>query len=453
MSSVNKKVKFNETTHEGGKAKKLTPIEQLRRSVLGCLLWENAYYEDGVSIADRISSLVEQVDDSVVEQLAIEAKNNMKLRHIPLFLITQLFAKNKKLGKSYNASNIIPKIVNRVDDMGELLALYKLNTENKKFARSLLRGIAKCFSKFNEYQFGKYKGKGKLFSLVDVINLTHPKPSNDYQRTLFSKIVKDTLETPNTWEVLYSLCKTTEEKKQVWEKLISKKDLGGLATLRNLRNMQDVGVEDDLIKQAIDNIGDPKLLPINFLKTAEINPKYEEQLEEKFISLFSNKEKIKGKTLLLIDISGSMRGTNEERAGSLAMIARELCEDIEIKLFGSTQRYRYDYNKITRECVFKISSRRGFALKDLCKARNEETELGNAIAICNRFSDEFDRLIVLTDEQTSDSVPNPIFDKSYMINVSTNKNGVGYRGSWTTHIDGWSDTVFNYILETEKLNA
>jgi hypothetical protein len=35
-----------------------------------------------------------------------------------------------------------------------------------------------------------------------------------------------------------------------------------------------------------------------------------------------------------------------------------------------------------------------------------------------------------------------------MINVSTDKNGVGYR-KWH-HIDGWSERVIDYIMEYEK---
>ena len=37
--------------------------------------------------------------------------------------------------------------------------------------------------------------------------------------------------------------------------------------------------------------------------------------------------------------------------------------------------------------------------------------------------------------------------KGYMINVASNKNGVGY-GAWN-HIDGWSEAVIEYIAELE----
>ncbi len=62
------------------------------------------------------------------------------------------------------------------------------------------------------------------------------------------------------------------------------------------------------------------------------------------------------------------------------------------------------------------------------------TELGKAIGGLPAC----ERLIVITDEQSHDRVPDR---KGYMINVASNKNGVGY-GTWL-HIDGWSDKVLD----------
>ena len=74
------------------------------------------------------------------------------------------------------------------------------------------------------------------------------------------------------------------------------------------------------------------------------------------------------------------------------------------------------------------------------------TELGRAIQTINQWP--HDRLIVITDEQSHDRVPDPIARKAYMINVASNKNGVGY-GRWK-HIDGFSEAVIRWIVETER---
>ena len=52
------------------------------------------------------------------------------------------------------------------------------------------------------------------------------------------------------------------------------------------------------------------------------------------------------------------------------------------------------------------------------------------------------------DEQSNDRVPDPAFDKAYMINVASYRNGVGY-GKWV-HLDGWSESIVDYILEFER---
>jgi len=73
--------------------------------------------------------------------------------------------------------------------------------------------------------------------------------------------------------------------------------------------------------------------------------------------------------------------------------------------------------------------------------RHNGTYLGKAVEELNR-KEKYDRLIVITDEQAHDTVPAPN-GKGYVINVASYKNGVGY-GKWT-HIDGWSESVIEYI--------
>jgi hypothetical protein len=41
--------------------------------------------------------------------------------------------------------------------------------------------------------------------------------------------------------------------------------------------------------------------------------------------------------------------------------------------------------------------------------------------------------------------------RGYVINVTSNRNGVGC-GLWT-HVDGWSEAVIDYIAELEAGNA
>lgn len=76
------------------------------------------------------------------------------------------------------------------------------------------------------------------------------------------------------------------------------------------------------------------------------------------------------------------------------------------------------------------------------------TYLGKAVKWVNENLPEAARLIVITDEQSDDPVPDPVCKNAYLINVASYKNGVGY-GPWT-HIDGFSETVLTYIRHSEN---
>lgn len=68
----------------------LTPIQQLRRSVLSCLLWEDEFYESGQEIGARIETLAAQVSQAELAALAVEARTVHNLRHVSLVLLCAL---------------------------------------------------------------------------------------------------------------------------------------------------------------------------------------------------------------------------------------------------------------------------------------------------------------------------------------------------------------------------
>src|SRR5690348_8187159 len=76
-------------THENAPARIANEL-QLRRSVLACLLEESQSYEHGVEIAGRIAEFVPKVDPERVAALAVEAREEMKLRHAPLLLVREM---------------------------------------------------------------------------------------------------------------------------------------------------------------------------------------------------------------------------------------------------------------------------------------------------------------------------------------------------------------------------
>lgn len=212
MASINKrKVSTPVFTHEGGKASHIGFEEKLQRTVLCCLLNEDTFYEDGESIKDRIKEYMGKVSTEFAIATLNKAKHEYHLRHTPLFMLTVL-ASQGKLTKE-----LVYSTVTRVDDITELLAMY-LADGKKTLPKQLQKGLAMSFDKFDEYQFGKYKGNKKNVSLKDAVMLCHPKAPNEEKNALYKKIVDNSLATPLTWETELSAGK---DKKTVFENLLS----------------------------------------------------------------------------------------------------------------------------------------------------------------------------------------------------------------------------------------
>src|SRR6266851_8256720 len=112
---------FGPRTHEGAAARHISSELQLRRSVLACLLWEDQFYEDGVEISGRIQSLVPKVKAETVAALAIEAREKMKLRHVPLLLVREMA--RLKTHRHLVAETLV-RVVQRADELAEFVAIY-----------------------------------------------------------------------------------------------------------------------------------------------------------------------------------------------------------------------------------------------------------------------------------------------------------------------------------------
>lgn len=420
-------------THEGGTAKHINPEQVLRRSVMSCMLWESSFYESGEDIATRIASLVAKVDPWVVANIAIEAREEMKLRHVPLLIVREMarLPEHKKL-----VANILYRVIQRPDELSEFLSLYWKDGKTPISAQ-VKKGLAKAFTKFNEYSLAKYN-RDKAIKLRDVLFLCHAKPLNPEQEATWKRLAEKTMQTPDTWEVALS---AGGDKKESWTRLLNEKKLGALALLRNLRNMTEASVDKSLIRSSIKEMNAERVLPYRFIAAAKHAPDLEPELESAMFKCLEDFPRMHGSTYLLVDVSGSMDSSISSKsdlqrldaACGLAMLLREVCPDLMVRTFS--------------EELFLVPPRRGFALRDaiVTSQAHSGTHLGQAVAYTEG---SYDRVIVITDEQSADKVPDPRWKHSYIINVASYKNGVGY-GPWK-HIDGWSESIINYIQELEK---
>ena len=460
MSKINPLVKpaskFDEEKLAGGSgtyAAKQSNYDLLRRCVLANLLWEDNAYVDGQSVAKEITRLIPLCEPKDVAQLAIEARLLQKLRHTPLFIVSEMCRY-----KEHNSfvAEVLPQIITRVDMLTDMLAIYWKEGRKRKLTAQLKRGLAASFNNFNEYQFAKYDRNASI-KLRDVMFLTHPKPAQGKEE-LFKKIADRTLNTPDTWEVALS---TGKDKKETWTRLIEEKKIGGLAMLRNIRNMMLANVDRNTINKGLAALKSSMLLPLDFLKSARINSEFSRNIEDAMIESYKNLPKLPGRTLFIVDVSGSMGSLTSgesnfsrlDQACSMAMLAINQCENYELVITAGN-----DGNRVGKHEHIKYPQK-GF---DVFKQITQNRLGGGGIFTrqclewCKTsIPGEFDRIIIFSDSQDCDfadkRIPKPYGKYNYICDVSSHTRGINYRGVWTAEISGWSEHFLTFIAAYEGL--
>ncbi len=420
-------------THGGVVAARISAEAELRRSVLATMLWENQAYEQGQSIADRIVDLVGRVDPHVVANLAVEAREKQNLRHVPLLLAAGLARVGGPL-----VGQTISNVIRRADELGEFLSIYWRNGRTP-LSKQVKIGLANAFGRFDAYSLAKYDRANEI-RLRDVLFLTHAKPKDEAQAKLWKQLVDGTLPAPDTWEVALS---GGGDKKTEFERLLSSGKLGYLALLRNLRNMEQSGVDKALVRDAIlARKGAGNVLPFRYIAASRASPTFEPELDKALLASIADLPQFSGNTAVLVDVSGSM---DAKLSGRSDLTRADAAAALAAVFPGTTQVYSFSNS------VVQVPARKGMAGVDAILRSQPHcgTDLAGAIHKINSLG-SFDRLVVITDEQaTTYGIPEPVAPKAYMINVASYKNGVGYGKNWT-HLDGFSESILRWMAEFEN---
>lgn len=428
---------------EGVKASHASPIEELRRTVLACMLFEQNFYESGESVVNRIKRLARFCEPFEVAELAIEAREKQHLRHVPLLLVREL-ARNSWRCRDGLISQTLSRVIARADEIPEFLSLYWNGTDGKKpIAKQVKKGLGLAFTKFNEYALAKYNRHAAI-KLRDVLFLVHAKPQNEEQAALWKRLVEGTLAEPDTWEVALS---GGANKREAFERLLREGKLGYMALLRNLRNMQQAEVDTALVFSALlAGAAKSKALPFRFVAAARAVPAWEPQIDSAMQIAIGGLDKLAGTTVVLVDTSPSMSAKLSAKSDlsrmdagfALAILVRGICTQARVFAFSNE--------------VAEVPARSGMALADAIRqaVQSNGTLLGRAVAHVAQAVKGADRVIVFTDEESQDPVGAP-HCKGYMVNVASTKNGVDY-GDWT-HISGFSEAVVQYIAAMEVPRA
>ena len=479
MSKFNQKNTEKTVNREGYAAYKTDDREQLVAAVLTSMIGEPKFYGTTDSDIVRLAVVCARENPDFLCRLACYARNEFNMRSVSHVLAAVIAHEANRYTRK-----TIRNIIVRPDDITEIMECYRL-MYGKPFPNALKREIAKQIQRFDEYGFAKYNSRHKTMKFKDVLRITHPTPKDKKTEELFRKILDDTLETPYTWETELSKRGNTKE---VWNELIASGKLGYMALLRNLRNIiqQEADIETALsIISSKEQVLKSRQLPFRFysaylirkqahLMTTEINA----ALEKAITFSVENMEPVMGRTLIAVDVSGSMQTSVaanstvkcSDIATLLGAIASRLCEDATVCYFDDAgkwssfpdksgymiKRYSKDYS------IMKICSKSRFggggtdmSLPMLYALNNDETARVRP----------FDRVIYFSDNECNNSYDG--FDRTVQELIENYRlkynpdfwvHGVDLQGYGTQQffgkkfnlIAGWSEKVLSFINLAEQ---
>lgn len=378
----------------GGSAFQESPKLELISILLTSFL-KNQFYRSSDETMERIKELLDQEKDKkFIAKAALYARTKFGMRSVSHFVASEIARSTK--GENWT-KDFFNKIVYRPDDMSEIMACY-CHQYGKPIPNAMKKGFAKALERSTEAALAKYRMESKDVSLVDIVNLVHPKNTE-----ALKALVKGELKNKDTWEKMLSETGQQDEgdidalKDKAWSTLLKEKKLGYFALLRNLRNIvqqspDSVGlacealVDEEAIRKSL-------VLPFRFVTAVkaiqEIN---EDGTREVLIALnkavdiaLSNVPKFDGKTLVVLDTSGSMYGKPIEIGSLFAAVI--------VKATNA------DYMRFSDEAEYRTLNPMDSTLTLTEMIRNCKSGGTNFHSIFQTANKAYDRIIILSDMQ------------------------------------------------------
>lgn len=471
MSKFNESVtKTNKTINlAGGEGFVMTPELELVSALLTSFL-EDKFYESGKTRQTRIETLVSKVDPQFAAKASIFARTEFGMRSVS-HVVAGWIGMNIK-GESWT-KNYFDKIVYRPDDMLEIMSYVKAH--KGKQSHAMRKGFAKAFERFDAYQLAKYRASGKAIKLVDVVNTVHP-----YHNEALGKLIRDELRNTNTFESKLSEAGQNggaESKGEAWADLISSNRIGYMALVKNLRNIitqSNEGTIDGAVRILTDEnrVKKSLLLPFRFLtaytelESVTNSSKVLSGLSDALDISFSNVPKFDGKTLVVIDHSGSMGSGVNSAFGRGAMFGLALAKsnDADLMHFGDDAKYlSFNKNDSTLTLLRYLDGLNGGYYGS---SRGSGSYVGhgtNFNSIFETADKKYDRIVIISDMQGWTGYYSPArsfgaYKNKFGANpqvYSWDINGYGtleFPENNVATLAGWSEKIFDImkLVETDK---
>ena len=384
---------------------------------------------------------------------------------------------------------MVDAVLRRADEPGELVA-YWLSRYGRAVPKPVKRGVADAAARlYSEFSLLKYDSAAHGVRFADVLDLTHPSPTAPWQGDLFRYVlarrhdrddaVPDSLamvranarlravaaEEPErllssdelraagmTWEDALSLAGPRVDKARLWGALIP--TMGYMALLRNLRNFDEAGVPDEVAETVAARLADPARsarsgqLPFRFLSAhrSVASLRWAHALDKALTASLANVPVLGGRTLILVDLSGSMTGPVSRHS--------RLNRADAAKVFGAALALRAADATLVG---FDSGSQRVPVPKGGSVLRLAESfpRGGGGTATADavrRWYRGHDRVLIVTDEQANGhgygevTAPVPEDRPVYTWNVAGYRHGHAPSGSGTRHtFGGLTDAAFRQI--------
>ena len=166
---------------ESATAGRLSPELQLRSIVRKRLISKQARADD---IALRVAELVPQIQAQKVAALAVEAREEMKLRLAPLLLVREMARHKTHRGL---VADTLARVMRKPDDLLDFLAIY-WKGGRAPLSSQVKKGFAAAFQRFDERELAKCDRRQRI-KLRDVLFLSHAKPRDETQAAVWKRLI------------------------------------------------------------------------------------------------------------------------------------------------------------------------------------------------------------------------------------------------------------------------
>ena len=479
------------TNYEGGEAfDPADPRLALYKRTINQLL-EGSFYETDdeqlAAVVRRFDAAADE-DPEFVLKLAAYARQELYLRDIPQVLL--VLAANDDRFKDDSPESLIrewaPAIIQRMDETATALAIH-----DQLFGGTapwpLRRGIEDALvSMADAYTLGKYELSRREVTLHDVFNRVHPKPVDADQEVLFEQFMRGDLDdypdveplpSPNTWETVISERGNTQD---AWETLLEDDEytLPIFASIRNLRNMLEAGIDEDTVVGHLDleAVRYAPLYPFRYyqaytaLQNADVQaPAVERWLEDAIDVAVETVPDGLGDTFVAVDLSGSMDmalSTNSTlRLKEIGALFGAILADqgAEVGGFGD------DFQTVPMHVDTPVLQRQDAVLA-IDEDVGNSTNGWKALEYLRDRGEPVERIVVFTDMQIWDSTPFTARDTQtvkaafeayrdevssdtslYLVDLASYGDLVtpeGYENVY--NVSGWSENVLSFIEHAEN---